>query len=155
MQRNCANWRRRSRSPLTQRISDWSQGFAPKHASTLTELDCWSPPKLPMPMPVPVKAPQTQEQMTQPGAWTPDQAIAATVAAQKQQNIDFFAGLPNVPGPDCTNWFTYLTNSDCPVDCTNTLSSIFNSSCGGGKFLFYAVAGVLVIGGLLVLKVVR
>ena len=34
--------------------------------------------------PTPAVAPSTAVQMTVPGAWTPDQAIAATAAAQKQ-----------------------------------------------------------------------
>jgi hypothetical protein len=74
------------------------------------------------PIPVAPAAPQTTVQMTQSGAWMPDQAIAATVAAQKQQNLDFFtkvaAGIQasQNPPPDCTQLTTLLTN---PSACWN------------------------------------
>jgi hypothetical protein len=60
------------------------------------------------PAPAPPAAPQTQEQMTTPGAWTPDQAIAGSVAATMQRYQDFYnqlAGkLPTPAAPKVSTW---------------------------------------------------
>jgi hypothetical protein len=68
------------------------------------------------PAPHPPAAPQTPQQMTVPGEWTPDIAVAQTVEAQRQRYSDFFgrlaSGLPSGDGggngdgtPSRTNWW--------------------------------------------------
>lgn len=122
---------------------------------------------------VPPAAPQTQQQMTQPGAWTPDIAAAATKAAQDAANKAWAeqvaaniaasqagtlkatgAGAPGAP--DCTNMWTYYTNSACPLDCSRFFSNLFNSSCPG-LGLGWGTAGILAVaaGVLLLVVVIR
>jgi hypothetical protein len=72
----------------------------------------------PGPPVVPPAAPQTGEQMRQPGAWTPDQAVDATWAAQQQSNQEFFAQLAGRlgdPAPDCSDTMTALTTWSCGI----------------------------------------
>jgi hypothetical protein len=105
-----------------------------------------------MKTPPAVPGPQTEAQMTQPGGWTPDMALAAQLAAWKQQNVNFFAGLPGV---DCKNWWTYLTNSSCPTDCTMPLSTLINpKDCWNWTYVALIGGGVLVA-LLLVARIVK
>lgn len=114
------------------------------------------------PAPVAAAAPQTQTQLTQPGAWTPDQAIAATAAAQKQQNINFFQSLGGGGGtpspsdqPDCTNWWTYYTNSACPPDCSRFWTNLLNSACPGFGTNSLVMPLAIAAGVLLLVVVIR
>lgn len=115
----------------------------------------------PIPMPVPVVGPQTEAQMIGASSWTPEQAIAATVELQKQQNIQFFSNIPGAPGaapsgpPDCTSAWTYYTNSDCPADCSRFFTNLFDSSCPGLFAGLPSMSTVLAIAaGVLLLVVV-
>lgn len=110
----------------------------------------------PVQAPLPVVGP-TAEQLAQGASWTPEQALAATQQAQRIANIQFFQNITTPPpsGVDCTNTWTYLTNSGCPVDCTNFFSNLFNSSCPGYLGSSLAMPLAIAAGVLLLVVVIR
>lgn len=67
----------------------------------------------PPPMPVAPAAPQTEQQMTIPAGWTPDQMIADSWAKQMDTWKNFFAAQDirnnagNTPIKDSTNWLLW------------------------------------------------
>ena len=95
------------------------------------------------PAPAPPAGPSTSQQETVLGAWTPDQAIQATAAAQQQQNLDFFGQLatqnPPAAAPDCTSAWTALTNTACWSGVSSSLSSLLPILLIGGGFLIVAM----------------
>jgi hypothetical protein len=119
-----------SRSP-----SEWQAIYAARAAGTYP-----APPALPAPV-----APSTVEQLTQPGAWTPDMAIQATDVLGKQQQQAFF-----------TNLAATLPSNGSTVDCSSFWNALTNSACKfsdwtGGAY----VIPVLVGAGVLVLLAMR
>lgn len=75
------------------------------------------------PAPVPPVGPPNPAQTTD---WNPTTAIDLTAQAQKNQMLNFFgqvsAANPPAGPPDCTSFWTALTNTSCwPVDPTTML----------------------------------
>ena len=91
-----------------------------------------TPPALPAPA-----APQTQEQMTIPGAWTPDMSQIATQQAAQEQAANFLQNVVTAPTNTCggnTGDWTQATWSDTTTWCMG------NWLVAGG-----AVVGVLLL----------
>lgn len=91
---------------------------------------------------------------------TVDQLLIDQMNAAKTQNQQFFANLntqvnPPAAAPDCTSWWTYMTNSNCPVDCSRFPTSLLNSACPGGIGSGLVMPLAIAAGVLLLVVVIR
>jgi hypothetical protein len=107
---------------------------------------CYPASQLPVVAP---PAPQTREQMTQPGAWTPDQAAQILSQQQKGATAEYFKSIPPVTGYDLTGGGNG-NGGPAPGD---LCSKIFGSDVAGllGRVLCPVV---MVVGGVAVIALV-
>jgi hypothetical protein len=93
-----------------------------------------------LPPPPPTPGPQTQVQMTVPGAWTPDQAIAAQAQAQKQTYSDFFGQLAS-----------QSAYQPASVDCCSLTGQLASGVCQASDLLGCSGFWMIAAGGVAVL----
>jgi hypothetical protein len=117
--------------------SDWQSLGASYEASSLYPQ---------VPPAAPPTAPQTVQQMTEVGAWTPDQAIQGMSQQQKAASTRFFESLPTPPTGDGGNGNGRPAPSDL-------CSKIFGAGVAGtlGRVLCPVV---MVVGGVAVVALV-
>lgn len=73
----------------------------------------------------------TPEQLKGQAPIDPTTQAALGVKISQEQVAANIQNQPVIPASDCSNLWTYFTDSTCPVDCSNWWSNYMNSSCPG------------------------